>query len=93
MMHCAQQGKKKQKSNECKGDKEKMAAARKPGLALKKGSASRVVDTLRTKPWQCVFDCDTARRRFGCPSFELLETLPEVFDVDFWLLWLPLLLL
>lgn len=56
-------------------------------------SASGVVDTLRTEPWQCVFDCNTTRHRFDCRKHEFSESLRKLFDVDFGLLGLPLLLL
>jgi hypothetical protein len=43
-----------------------MMATQQTESTFKERSASRVVDTLRTKPWQRVLDCDTARRCFGC---------------------------
>jgi hypothetical protein len=83
-----------EKSIKAKRDKErKMMATQKSESTFKERSTSGVADTLRTEPWQCVFDCNTTRRRFSCRKHEFLELLRKLRDVDFELLGLPLLLL
>jgi hypothetical protein len=73
--------------------KERKMMTQKPESAFEKRSASRVVDTLRAKPWQRVLDRNTARCRFGSRKYEFHEPLREQSEVEFRLLGLPLLLL
>jgi hypothetical protein len=80
------------KSIKCKQDKERKAVTQRFESAFEKRSASRIVDTLRTKPWQHVLDCDTARRCFDSRKHEIHESLREQPKIDFGLLGLPLLL-
>lgn len=82
------------KSVKCKAKQEKETAlTQRTESTLEKRSAFRVEDTLRTKPWQHVFSCDTARRQVDCRKHELSETLRKLLDIDFRVLGLPLLLL
>jgi hypothetical protein len=91
MMHCVQ-NENDRKSIKCKQDKERKVVTQRSESALEKRSASRIVDTLRTKPWQHVLDCDTARRCFDSRKHEIHESLREQPKIDFGLLGLPLLL-
>jgi hypothetical protein len=77
-----------------KRDKErKIMPTQNSESTFKERSTSGIADTLRTEPWQCVFDCNTTRHRFDCRKHEFSESLRKLRDVDFGLLGLPLLLL